>query len=361
MRVSNRAVFLSLLALQLVLVWAYPRFATQDGPSHLYNAAIIGALRSGSWSGVSSYFRISPHLVPNWTTYFLLVELMKVFSAATAEKILVSIYIVLFAFSFWWVSTIVRPGSEHFLIWGLVLGSNWFLSMGFYNFCFGLVFFLLCFGYWVKWRKSFGIRQWLTLFLLAFLLYFTHLFCFLMAAFLIALTGSLVCLGEVRESGELGNATRRFARLFFSRVAIPELCFVVFLLLSPFGAISSHTPHAETGAKVANVLQRSLGGQRATIFDLLVDRDGTLTWVFILAVDAFLIIGLYWALARSRERASPVGYGIAAFSAICILQYFFGPSSFSGKGDLKERVGWFALWGAFAFLASKEWGLEASS
>jgi hypothetical protein len=124
---------------------------------------------------------------------------MKGFSPAIAEKILVSGYIVLFALAYWWVLEVVRPGSEHFLVWGLVFGGNWFLSMGFYNFCYGLVFSLFSFGFWLKWRKSFGAWQWLVLFLLATLLYFTHFFWFFMAALLIGIVGLVIAWREARQ------------------------------------------------------------------------------------------------------------------------------------------------------------------
>ena len=145
-----RLIFVILLVSQLSLVWVYPRFATEDGPSHLYNAAVIAGLRSGSWRGLSTFYRLNPQPIPNLTTYVILVELMKEFSPATAEKVLVTGYFVLFTLSFWWVIKLVRPDSEHFLVWGLALVSNWFILMGFYNFCYGLAFFLLCFGYWLK-------------------------------------------------------------------------------------------------------------------------------------------------------------------------------------------------------------------
>jgi len=281
---------------------------------------------------------------------------MKVFSAASAEKIVVSIYTVLFALSFWWVVEVVRPGSGDFMIWGLVLGRNWFLSMGFYNFCFGLVFFMLCFGYWFKWRKSFGIRQWLMLLLLATLLYFTHLFCFLMAAFLIGVTGLFDCLSEAREGGGTGRPLQSFAKSMLPTVVIPELCFIVLLFLNPFGAIKpQYASHPETPRKIAEMLQHATTIHMASIFDLLLDCSGTLAWIFVLAVDAFVIVGLYWTLGRSRERISAVSYGLAVFTVTCLVLYFFGPSAFSEKGDLRERAGWFALWGAFAFLASREW------
>jgi len=354
-KVSSKGIFLALLILQLLLVWAFPRFATQDGASHLYNAAVIGALRSGSWSGINDFFRLNPRPVPNWTIYFLLSLFMKLFSAATAEKVLVSLYLVLFAFSFLWVAELVRPGSGHFAIWGLVLGRNWFLSMGFYNFCFGLAFFLLCFGCWFKWRRNFGIARWLLFFLLASLLYFTHLFCFLMAAFLIGVTGSLLCLREAQGSGDLRSGLRKNARLFFGSVVIPEFCFLAFLALNPFGAIRSHVPHPEAAARIASALQQSVASHGATIFDLLLDSNGILAWVLILAADAFIIVALYWTLARSEERIAPVSVALAVFTIICLILYFFGPKAFSENGDLQQRAGWFGLWGAFAFVASREW------
>lgn len=349
---SRKVVFLILLVLQLGLVWGFPRFATQDGPSHLYNAAAIAALQhSASWNGVSGFLRLNPRLVPNWTTYFILLQLMKVFSAVTAEKILVASYIVLFAFSFWWVVEMVRAGSEHFLIWGLVLGDNWFLSMGFYNFCFGLVFFLLCFGYWLKWRRRFGVKQWFVLLILASLLYFTHLFCFLMAASLIGITGLLTALSETRQSGEPGSKFRGLEKVILRTVVIPELCFLIFLLFNPFGAAGSQYQ----GTSRPDPLLASILHRVTHIFHLLLDSSGTLTRAAILALGVFIAVAFYLTFRTSKERISAVGCGLAIFSVICLGFYIFGPGSYSGTGLLRERTGWFGLWGVFSFLASREW------
>jgi len=355
---SNRAVFVVLLALQLSLVWVYPRFATQDGPSHLYNAAVIAALHSESWSGVSDYFRLNPRPVPNWTTYAILVQLIKEFSPADAEKILVTTYIVLFALSFWRVATIVRADSSHFLIWGLVLGCNWFLSMGFYNFCFGLIFFVLCFGYWFRWRRCFGAKQWLVLSILTSLLYFTHLFCFLMAALLIGITGLLDTLSEAWQHREHGVAFRSLTGALRS-VVLPELCFLVFLFLKPFSTVGSqYVAHPATASSIAGILQ-GLSVYRLThVFHVLQDCYGPLAKAAVLLIGVFIICAFYWTLRQSREPISAVSYGLAVFSMICFLLYIFGPASFSGTGLLGERAAWFGLWSAFAFLASREWNIR---
>ena len=356
MRRLLRAVFLILLLLELCLVWAFPRYATQDGPSHLYNAAVIAALRSGSWNGLSAFFRLNPRLVPNWTTYFILMQLMKGFSAANAEKILVSGYIVVFAISFWWVMKQIRPDSEHFLVFGLVLGGNWFLSMGFYNFCYGLVFFLIAFGYWLKWRRDFGIRQWAVLFTLAAILFLTHFFCFLMAAALIGVTGLFSCMGDARECKDRGTADRKFPELFVRSVIVPELCFLVFLLLNPLSAVGSQPgAYSMEAHRLANILHRLLAHHGTGIFYLLLDCQGIPAKIFVAVIGAFIVIVFYWTLRRSQEPISMISYGLAVFSVACFAIYVFAPSNYSGTGMLRERAGWFGLWGIFAFLASREW------
>lgn len=356
MKALGKALFLIFLFLQLSLVWAFPRYATQDGPSHLYNAAIIAALRSGTWNGVSSFFRLNPRLVPNWTTYFVLIQLMKEFSAANAEKILVSIYFILLSLSFWWVVEQLRPGSEHFLIWGLVLGGNWFLSMGFYNFCFGLALFMLSFGFWLRWRANFGAWQCLVLFILASLLYVTHLFCFLMAALLIGITGSALCLSELRQRRQQGNPFPHSARILIRSLVLPEMCFMVFLLLHPFSAAGiQYLPQPAPAQSPMKILHGLTENHGARIFCLPLDFRGLLAKIIILLLIAFIAAAFYWTLRRSREPISALSYGLAVFSVICLLFFVFCGDSYSGIGLLRERAGWFGLWGVFAFLASRDW------
>ena len=350
----NRAAFVTLLALQVCLVWAYPRYATEDGPSHLYNAAVNAALHSGSWGIVGGFYRPNPRLVPNSTTFVILKRLMKIFSPSSAEKILVTTYLVLFALSFLWTVRTVCAGSEHFLNWGLVLGSNWFLSMGFYNFCFGLVLFQLSFGYWFKSRMRFGVWQWLVLFLSASLLYFSHLFCFLMTALLIGIVALIETLPEARRSRYARGPTNALIH----SVVLPETCFLVLLLLNPFARVAQPQADPSQGSLLANILHGLSFSRLTHVFYLLLDCYGFLSKTAVLLIGVLFVSAFYWTLVRSRERLSALSYAFAAISVVCFALYIFCPQPFLGNGLLRERAGWFALWGAFGFLASRTWNAQ---
>jgi hypothetical protein len=342
-----------LLILQLTLVWAYPRYATQDGPSHLYNAAIIAGFHSPLWSGVSRFYRLNSQPIPNLLTYVMLEHLMKAFSAVVAEKILVTAYFVLFAFSFWWIVRVIHRDAEHFLAWGLVLGSNLFVRMGFYNFCYGLSLFLICLAYWLRNPRRFGPTQWLVLTLLSGILYFTHLFCFLMAQFAIGAVSAVSSLKErwrVEPRSEVFSS--RKSRTLMP-VIFPQFAFLPYFVLFLFQNIGSRL-------RVLHPDARSLWERIFIVRELyvLVESRDLLAAATVAVIGLFLGLASYRVLSHPRMLNPPLFYGLAAFSVVCLTLFVALPNSFH---EVPERAGWFGLCIGLLCLASYEWGVRGKA
>ena len=117
-------VFIFLLAWQIVLVWIFQHFASQDGPSHLYNAVLIRGFHDPAWHRVPEFYHLNSRLVPNWFTFVVLAGLSYLFSPATAEKMLVTGYFVFFPLSFVYVLRTLTKDVWHFEIWGLLPFSD---------------------------------------------------------------------------------------------------------------------------------------------------------------------------------------------------------------------------------------------
>src|SRR5947199_7005538 len=91
--------FLGLVAVYCAWVLSFPVFPTQDGPVHLYYVSILSHLFSGSQL-FSHYFSIRHPIPPYSLHYLLLFLLLKASTPLIAEKCIVCLTIVGFAFGF---------------------------------------------------------------------------------------------------------------------------------------------------------------------------------------------------------------------------------------------------------------------
>jgi hypothetical protein len=197
-RHSEGIVFWSLALLHLTPVWAYRYIPTQDGPSHLDNAQIVKELafpsrpplgeegKAAGAAGYEAYFEIRAEPIPNWTSHVLLAGMLYWVPALTAEKLLVSLYILGFAGSFRYFLGAFGERCRPISWLGLLFVYNRCFWMGFYNYCLSLIWVWLIVGFCLRRR---GVFRWphATVLLIFFpLAYFTHL-----AGLVVALTGAL--------------------------------------------------------------------------------------------------------------------------------------------------------------------------
>ena len=150
-------VFFSVLVIvHLVGVWSASYFPSQDGLAHLVN------------SGPA----------PNGVGHLLLAGLMTVFSPATADKLVVSGYLVLLPLAMLYALRSIdrRAGWAVVLVFPLMYHS--LLLIGFYNSCYGMGLYLISVGYWLRRRHHLRWRRDVTvLAALMMLTCFCHLFC----------------------------------------------------------------------------------------------------------------------------------------------------------------------------------------
>ena len=126
------------LALHLVPVWSVHYFPTQDGPAHVYNTAQLLTLLAGDPLS-SRYYATNLHPFPNWATTVLFGGFLRIVSPVTAEKIVVSLYVLGLPLSTRYLLTGRRAGAGWLAWLALPLVYNDFLHRGFYNFLLGIV------------------------------------------------------------------------------------------------------------------------------------------------------------------------------------------------------------------------------
>jgi hypothetical protein len=149
-----------------------------DGSAHVYNATILkNILFDDGW--FSSFYEINKEFVPNWFGHFVLVAFKTIFSGEMADKLFLLSYGVLFPFSFRYLIKQVAPKNIQVSYLILPFMYTFVFTMGFYNFCFSLVFLFFVLGYFIKYHNSLTTKRKFLLSLLFLLCYFSHLFSFI--------------------------------------------------------------------------------------------------------------------------------------------------------------------------------------
>jgi hypothetical protein len=250
----------------------------------------------------------------------------------------------------------------------LVLANNLFIAMGFYNFCYSLVFFLLCFGYWMRWRDGLGPKQLATLCALGSLLYFSHVVGFFMAAFFIGVVAlcfgftegrSVAEDGDTRSGDSVSGSTISSSTIsrpaisshnistILKRVLVPQLAFLPCLVIFCVSSIGSQ-PAFDPGIQSFS--------QRLLVFrelHVLVDSRGAWGILRMSLVGGFLLWGFYVAIANAVKQHKLVASdGLCILALACFSLWVVLPWSISGGGMIPERMAWFALCAALLWLSS---------
>jgi len=212
----SRAWVLLVGALTLVPVLISPVLATNDGPSHVYNAALADGVRAGR-SPFATYFRLEQGLRPNVASHVLLTLLGPPLGWDAAERLVVALamvatFVVLLAL----VSASGSPVAAPLTPLAGWLATNWFVWGGAYDFALSIPCYA---GLLAVLRSPRTRRRDIAVEALLALLYVTHFFTFAAG---IALVIAVVGWRALTESGS-------WRRLW---IALPALALLVIETMS---------------------------------------------------------------------------------------------------------------------------------
>jgi hypothetical protein len=167
-------IFVFLILLYILPIWIFRYFPSQDGPCHIYNSFILKNYDNPEYV-FNKYYEIRKSPIPNWVSHAVMMFLMYLVPPLIAEKLLLTGYVALMAFSMFYFVNNVEGGRLPLVFVGLPFIYNYLFLMGFYNFCLGVGMLILIMGYWWRHFDNFRIRNALYLSLMMVITYFCHL------------------------------------------------------------------------------------------------------------------------------------------------------------------------------------------
>src|SRR5207249_298340 len=96
-----RTLYIATAFVALVPIWSAKYLPTSDGPSHLYNAYVLGELVRGHDGVLAKWYEVDWRPNPNWLSHIVLAVLLSIVPPAIAEKLLVSGIVILFLGATW--------------------------------------------------------------------------------------------------------------------------------------------------------------------------------------------------------------------------------------------------------------------
>jgi hypothetical protein len=229
-------VFYASILLILIPLWGVRYFPSQDGPLHLYNAIVLRDYNRPDRPLFRAFFIPNTRIIPNWVCPHLLIVLVRWLPPRTAEKLILSIYVLLFPLAVRYCLKGIRRHAGGLAIAALPFVPNQFYHMGFQDFCLSLAGFFLTLGFYIRRRKRFSLQDAFILAILFLATYLTHL---LSAVMLLPMIGLIALFQALADGRTLYQRVRKFLPVALAMLPI-TLAIFHFLLEphptdSPFG------------------------------------------------------------------------------------------------------------------------------
>ena len=318
-----------LIVVYLLPIWLFDYFPTQDGVSHVYNSQIITKYKNPTYQ-FQDYYDINWFPFPNWLSHFSLAVLMFIFKPLTAEKVFLSLYVILFPLAICYFLNAVQPGRDSLVILSFTFIFNYLLLMGFYNFAVSVPLFFLALGFWWKHRDALTIKRIVLLNLLIIIIYFSHLISYAFILFSIALLSVVYFRQNLKQ-------------ILITGCAVLPAALLLLIYLPTSDLLAGEPPEIELG-RIGGLLKNIVGMR------VLVAYSEHQAWIAY-TVFAFLLFLSIWTFWQNRKTSITPQIGQDAF--LILFAVFFGlylilPNSIGPGGWVNDRLAILAMLLIFA-------------
>lgn len=339
--------FAALLVLECVPVWTLRHFPSQDGPSHLYNAAVLA-----NWNSqplYRQYYEVRLTPAGNLLFQLLLAAMIKTVTPTLIEPLLLTTYIVLFSLAFLLLLKSVSRHAWPFSLFAFIFVANNFYQMGFWNFIFSIPLTLLALRYYLRGRQRASPLWLATLTLWGLLVYEMHMASWMVLAIALGLfsAGELLEIYRKRSEIAAGTAVHRAAQAASPLLTLlpPLALTVIFMAGSGYRSVSADRLPETLLGRVTPLAALSF-------FRSLSDVDLVFTAAF-----GILAIGMAADAVWRRLRTPPVFqpgdmWLVIAFG--CAAASVLAPSAASGV-FIRHRLAYYSWLFLVLWLSTQPW------
>ncbi len=339
-RSRRDALFLWLIAANLVPIFWFSRLPSADGPAHVYNSSLflrLGDAADPAWQ----FVEFNRSLPPNLLTHLLLALLTWLTSPIVAERLLVAGYAVMLPLALRFALRGVARETYGLEFLGLFLVFNQHLHWGFYNFLAGLVAFVVALGVWLRVREQdFSTRSAGAMAALVAVIYFCHP---------VPLVAFWLTLAFLFAVDAVRARTLRAAELQLAVVAAaPSVALYLHYLLTkpPAPSVSWEWSTPRFAASVLLRLYPLATYTAAERFAAL-------------ALSCCILSTALWAYWSRTSRKSRLTY--AATAVLFAGLVFVAPSQGAGGTMITPRLVYFPLLFVLLWFVSMQWPARAAN
>jgi hypothetical protein len=344
-----RGAFVALILLQCAPIWLFRYVPTQDGPSHLDNAAVMA--HYGSEPIYRQYYTLTL-LQPagNSLAQFVVAGLLKVAEPVTAEKLFLTAYVVLFLLAFRYLLGAVTPYVDHFSCLAGMCVSNYFFYMGFWNFFTSVVLLLLAVGYYLRHVERWTARSVAVLAAGACAVYAAHVVAWVVCVIAVAVLGIWnLASGHTWVQGVARVPPPR-------RPVRTALQFSLPVLGGLLPAVPLWLHLAQGGAAApACAPDLSVMDRLRPIYSLSFIHTLNASDVPLLTIVAVLLVLVVAAVAGAAALRGPYercSTGMLALSLVCVAIAVAGPDCVGGGLYIRSRVAFLSFLFLLAWVAA---------
>lgn len=331
--------FLILLLLANVwLIFSLDFYQTLDGPAHFYNSKIIGSLLQNH-PEISKWYQLNTGIVPNYTSYGLLMLLSAIFSSSLANKIVILLLTSvppLLGFS------LFKKRFSNGSFWALFLVPMSFtsaLQMGFFNFSLGVIALLFYLFFLFK-KDLFKPINIVWNFLFTLILLYTHAYVFVMGLF--CLVGTVITSSLASPFHWKSLFQSKYLYLFGLSAVPSVVLFVIFNW--------QHPSFDEQYLDVA-VLVEQLVNFTSIVSHHTAEETPFTRVVFFLLLGA-VVLKFLSAFGLKNSAFSARDYVFLVVILLLIIFYFTTPDYVGYAGFLSRRHQWYIVFFMLLFLVS---------
>lgn len=319
--------FLVLLGLHLLLIWAFPFTPTQDAPDHQALTHILREYHEPGAGLLRQYYQLNTEALPNWFIFFVMGQVLGFLPVPVAEKVLLTAYVLLVPLAVRYALKALDPRAGFLAVLVFPFLFSFFFHMGFFNFCFSLAAFFFSVGYWLKHAEEMGIGRTMILALLVLWVYFCH------PSTLVVTVTVLVTLAGWRALLALRAQPDRQIWKSILRWLLPP----VIAALPALGLMSSFVKSRADSPIVMMSLWRKVWSL-TTLHSLASLTVWTIPVATVLALLFYAVAVLCLRERRSQGRRLQVGDGLLLTVAGLILAFFVAPDQVSSGGFINDRL-----------------------